>query len=172
LINNGYTIRVNYHDALGTGSALMVGGERYQLTQLHFHRPSEEYVNGKPYPMVLHLMHQSSDGKIVGLAVLLKAGHANAEVQKLWDHTPVTESGEEAIAGVDIDPAKMLPKDRRYYEYMGSLTAPPCTEGVKWFVLKTPAEVSAQQIAAFAKLYPHDVRQLQPLNGRVIKASR
>ena len=172
LINNGYTIRVNYHDEPGSGSALLVGGERYQLTQLHFHRPSEEYVDGKPYPMVLHLMHQSSDGKIAGLAVLLKAGHANAEVQKLWDHMPMTESGEEAIAGVEIDPAKMLPSGLAYYEYMGSLTAPPCTEGVTWFVLKTPVEISSEQISAFAKLYPHDVRQLQPLNGRVVKASR
>jgi len=172
LINNGYTIRVNYHDAPGSESALVVGGERYELTQLHFHRPSEEYVDGKSYPMVLHLMHQSSHGKIAGVAVLLKAGHANAEVQKLWDHMPMNLSGEEAIAGVEIDPAKMLPSGTGYYEYMGSITAPPCTEGVTWFVLKKPVELSVEQIAAFAKLYPHDVRGLQPLNGRVVKVSQ
>jgi carbonic anhydrase len=171
LINNGYTVRVNYHDAPGTGNFLMVGGQRYQLTQFHFHRPSEEYIHGKPYEMVLHLMHQSSDGKTVGVAVLLKAGSANATVQQIWDHMPVTKGDEHEIPGVAVNPAGLLPHDASYYTYVGSLTAPPCTEGVTWFVLKTPVHVSAEQIDAFAKLYPHDVRPLQPLNGRIVKES-
>jgi carbonic anhydrase len=173
LINNGHTIRVNYHDAVGNGNFLIVGDTRYQLTQFHFHRPSEEYIHGKPYDMVAHFMHQSSDGKVAGVAVLLKVGKANATVQQLWEHMPMTESKEEEVAGIEVNPAGLLPHDvSAYYMYMGSLTAPPCTENVTWFVLKTPVEVSAEQIRAFAKLYPHDVRPPQPLNGRVVKESR
>jgi carbonic anhydrase len=172
LINNGYTIRVNYHDAPDTGNFLIVGNERYQLRQFHFHHPSEEYLQGKPYEMEVHLMHQSSDGKVAGVTVFLKAGSANATVEKLWHHMPMTEGKEQEIAGVAVNPAGLLPRDTAYYMYMGSLTAPPCSEGVPWFVLKTPVEVSAEQISAFAKLYPHDVRPLQPLNGRVVKQSQ
>lgn len=172
LINNGYTIRVNYHDAPGIGGFLVVDGKRYQLTQFHFHYPSEEYINGKPYDMVLHLMHQASHGEIAGVAVLLKSGSANAAIQRIWDHMPKAAGKEMEIAGVQINPADLLPRDTAYYMYMGSLTAPPCTEGVRWFVLKTPVELSADQINAFAELYPHDVRPLQPLNGRVVKESQ
>jgi carbonic anhydrase len=180
LVNNGYTIRVNYHDAPGTGNFLTVGDERYQLTQFHFHRPSEEYVHGKPFDMVAHLMYRASDGKVAGVAVLLKAGRANATIQELWEHMPKTESKvladfshqEEEIPGVEINPSGLLPHDLGYYTYVGSVTAPPCTEGVTWYVLKTPVDISAGQIDAFAKLYPHDVRPLQPLNGRVAKESR
>lgn len=180
LVNNGYTIRVNYHDTRETRNLLIVGDKHYQLTQLHFHRPSEEYIHGKPYDMVAHLMYQASDGKVAGVAVLLKAGSANATIQQIWEHMPQTESKvltdfsheEEAIAGVDINPAGLLPHDTGYYTYLGSVTAPPCTEGVTWYVLKTPVDISAEQISAFAKLYPHDVRPIQPLNGRVVKESQ
>jgi carbonic anhydrase len=172
LINNGKTVRVNYHDARDTGSFLAAGGKRYQLTQFHFHRPSEEYVHGKQYDMVVHLMHEAGDRAVAGVAVLLTSGAANHTVQQLWDHMPTSEGPEKEIPGVTIDPSGLLPKDASYYTYMGSLTAPPCTEGVTWFVLKSPVEVSSGQIAAFARLYPHDVRPPQPLNGRVVKESQ
>lgn len=172
LINNGKTIRVNYHDVPGKGNFLIVGERRYQLTQFHFHRPSEEYVHGKPYEMVAHLMHQADDGEIAGVVVLLKAGKANNTVQQIWEHMPITEGKEEEIPGVQVNPVGLLPRDFAYYRYRGSLTAPPCTEGVTWFVLKTPAEISAEQINAFAALYPHDVRPPQPLNGRIIEESQ
>lgn len=172
LINNGKTIRVNYHDAPGSGNFLVVGDTRYQLTQFHFHRPSEEYIHGKAYDMVIHFMHSASGGKVAGVAVLLKTGGANATIKKIWDHMPTSESKEEEIAGVEIDPALLLPSDLAYYTYMGSLTAPPCTEDVTWFVLKTPVEISAEEINAFAKLYPHDARPVQPLNGRVVEESQ
>jgi carbonic anhydrase len=172
LINNGYTIRVNYHDAPGSGNFLIVGSKRYQLTQFHFHRPSEEYIHGKPYAMEVHLMHAASDGKIVGVTVFLKAGSANTTIQQIWDHMPKAEGKEQEIAGVEVNPAELLPHDVAYYAYMGSVTAPPCTEGVTWFVLKTPVEISPEEIDAFAKLYPHDVRPVQPLNGRVVKESQ
>jgi carbonic anhydrase len=172
LIDNGHTIRVNYHDAPGSGNFLIAGGRRFHLTQFHFHRPSEEYIEGKPYDMVVHLMHEASDGKVAGVAVLLTASGANATIQRIWDHMPKSQGKEEEIAGVEVDPAGLLPNDTAYYMYMGSLTAPPCSEGVAWFVLKTPVDISPEQIDAFAKLYPHDVRPLQPLNGRVVKVNR
>lgn len=170
LIDNGHTIRVNYHP--GSGNFLIVGGTPYQLTQFHFHRPSEEYINGEPYDMVAHFMHQSSDGRVVGVAVLLKAGRKNATIEKIWEHMPRIAGKEEEIPGVEIDPSGLVPHDTTYYMYEGSLTAPPCTEGVTWFVLKIPMEISIEQIEAFAQLYPHDVRPLQPLNGRIVKESQ
>ncbi|HSY04203.1 MAG TPA: carbonic anhydrase family protein [Acidobacteriaceae bacterium] len=172
LINNGYTIRVNYHDAPGAGNFLIIGDTRYHLTQFHFHRPSEEFVHGKPWAMEVHLMHESADGKVVGVTVFLKAGRPNPTVQQIWDHMPPARGHEQSIPGVTIDPTSLLPRDNAYFRYMGSLSAPPCTEDVTWIVLRTPVEVSPAQIAAFSALYPHDVRPLQPLNGRAIQTSR
>lgn len=169
--NNGVTIRVNYPPGR-SGDFLIVGDTRYQLVQFHFHRPSEEYIDGKPYPMALHLMHKSRDGKVAGVTVLLKPGAANATVQQLWDHMPVTPGPDQQVAGAAVNPADLLPASYAYYTYTGSLTAPPCTEGVTWIVLESPVEISPAQIAAFAKLFPHDVRPPQPLNGRVVQESR
>jgi carbonic anhydrase len=170
IINNGYTaVRVNY--PRGNGNVLVVGDTRYELTQFHFHRPSEEQIDGAPADMVLHLMHQSSDGKVVGVAVLLDAGGANPVVERLWHYMPQTAGPEHEIPGVHIDPSGLLPSAVPYYMYPGSVTAPPCTEGVTWLVLKARMSVSSAQIAQFAKLYPHDVRPPQPLNGRVVEES-
>ena len=171
VINNGHTIRVDYHDAPGGGSSLTVDGKRYQLTQLHFHRPSEELVAGRQYDMVLHLMHRAADGEVAGVAVLLRAGRANGAIGRLWEHMPPSE-GQLDVGELTLDPAQMLPRTRGYYLYSGSVTAPPCTEGVKWFVLKSPVQISAQQLRAFARLYPDDVRPPQPLNGRTVLESR
>ncbi len=171
IVNNGVTIRVNYPSG-PSGDFLIAGDTRYQLVQFHFHRPSEEYIGGKPYPMVLHLVHKSSDGKIAVVAVLVRPGRANATVQQLWNHMPMTPGPDQPIPGVEVNPADLLPAGYAYYTYMGSLTAPPCTEGVTWIVLKSPMEISPAQIAAFARLFPHDVRPLQPLNGRLVQESR
>jgi carbonic anhydrase len=180
LLHNGYTIRVDYHDAPGMGNLLIVGDKRYQLMQFHFHRPSEEYIHGKQYDLVAHLMYRTNDGKVAGVAVLLKAGKANATIRQIWEHMPKTESKVladfshpgEAVPGVEINSGGLRPSDLGYYMYMGSVTAPPCTESVTWYVLKTPVEVSAEQINAFAALFPNDVRPLQPLNERVVKESQ
>jgi carbonic anhydrase len=176
IINNGYTaVRVNYPP--GNGNFLIVGDKRYELTQFHFHHPSEEFVHGKASDMVIHLMHASSDGKVAGVAVLLKTGGANSTIEELWKYMPQTAGPEHEITGVEINPRGLLPHNSAenagpYYTYMGSQTAPPCTEGVTWFVLKAPMGISPAEIGAFAKLYPHDVRPVQPLNGRVVKESQ
>ncbi len=170
VINNAHTIRVNYHDPAGSGSYLVVGNKRYQLTQFHFHRPSEEYVNGKRYDMVLHLMHQGAEGEIVGVAVFLQAGAFSPVVQQIWAHMPMRE-GQTPVPGLRLNIGALLPKDRAYYRYAGSQTAPPCSEGITWYVLKEPVEIAQQQIDAYAALYPHDARPPQPLNGRRILES-
>lgn len=168
--NNGAAIRVDY-EAPGSGDFLIVGDTRYQLVQFHFHRPSEETIDGKRFALVAHLMHRSSDGKVAGVAVLLRVGAANPLIGTLRPHMPKHE-GEEKVSGLIINPADLLPVKRGYYTYDGSQTAPPCHEGVTWFVLKTPVEVSAAQVRALAQIYPHDVRRLQPLNGRVVQQTR
>ena len=171
VINNGHTIRVNYY-APGSGDFLIVGDRRYELIQFHFHHPSEEYIHGKRFDMVLHLIHEARDGAAADVAILLKMGGANRTIRQIWEHMPRKE-GQNMPSGIKINPADLLPRDTAsYYTYTGSVTAPPCTEGVTWFVLKTPVTISAQQIKAFAELYPADVRPVQPLNGRAVKESR
>lgn len=171
IINNGYTaVRLNYR--AGNGNFLIVGTKRFELTQFHFHRPSEEQINGKSYEMVAHLMHASSDGKVAAVAILLKAGDANPVIQQLWQNMPQTAGKEHEIPGLEVNPSGLLPHNTGYYTYEGSQTAPPCTEGVTWLVLKTPMQISTEEISAFAKLYPHDVRPVQPLNDRVVKESQ
>lgn len=170
IVNNGYVaVRVDYKP--GNGNILTVGGKRYELTQFHFHHPGEEKIDGKSADMVLHLMHQAADGEIVGVAVPLIRGKANAAIAQLWDHMPQNPGPYHVVPGLSVDPAGMLPTRLSYYRYDGSVSAPPCNEPVTWFVLKTPVEISADEIAAFAELYPHDVRPVQPLNGRVVQES-
>src|SRR5580692_4915066 len=164
IINNGYTaVRVNY--APGNGNFLIVGDKRYELVQFHFHRPSEEQIKGKQFAMVAHLVHKADDGKLAVVAVLLKAGSANMTLQQIWDHMPMTEGPEQQISDVEFNPSGLLPANAAYFTFAGSLTTPPCTEGLTWFVLRTPTDVSHEQIDAFAKLYPHNARPIQPLNG-------
>ena len=170
IVNNGYTaVRVDYKP--GNGNMLTVDGKRYELAQFHFHHPSEEMLAGKPADMVLHLMYRGQNGKVAGVAVLIRRGKPNPAVAALWSHMPQMANGYHLIAGVSFDPASLMPEDKGYYTYEGSVTAPPCTENVTWYVLKMPVDVSEEQIAAFAKLYPNDVRPIQKLNGRVVRES-
>ena len=135
-----------------------------------FVNPSEETFKGKAYPMVVHLVHKSDDGKLAVVAVMLKQGKPNAALKPVFDAMPKSEGGKHALAA-SFDPAALLPAKRGYYKFMGSLTTPPCSEGVRWQVLKEPIEVSKAQIAAFQSLYKHNARPVQPLNGRKIEAS-
>ncbi len=168
VINNGHTIQVN----IPPGSFITVGDKKYELKQFHFHHPSEEHVNGRPYDMVAHLVHADSDGKLAVVAVLLDEGSANSLVQKIWENMPKTEGHEQVVSGVEINPSALLPMTTGYYTFPGSLTTPPCSEEVTWFVLKKPSELSAAEIAAFAKIYPHNARPIQPTNGRTIVESQ
>lgn len=168
IIDTGHTIQVNVEK----GSSLTVGKDRYQLVQFHFHKPSEEAVNGRHYAMVAHLVHRDSNGNLAVVAVLLKAGPDHALVDTLWRYTPHQKGHEETLHAVTISPAQLLPIERSYFSYGGSLTTPPCTEGVRWFVLKTPTNIGLNQIVKFARLYPGNARPVQPLKGRQVLASK
>src|SRR5205085_2599917 len=125
------------------GRFIDVGGHRYELLQFHFHRPSEESIDGKRYDMVAHLVHKDAEGRLAVVAVLLKEGKLNPMVATLWNHLPTQHEVEVHPEGVLVDPADLLPPERTYYTFNGSLTTPPCSEGVTWFVLKTPATLSS-----------------------------
>jgi carbonic anhydrase len=166
VLDNGHTIQVN----MAAGNSISVLGRRYDLLQFHFHRPSEERIDGRAADMVAHLVHKDAEGRLAVVAVLLEGGSAQPVVQAVWNNLPL-EKGEELAASGPIDPANLLPTDRRYYTYMGSLTTPPCTEGVLWMVMKQPVQLSAQQIDLFARLYPMNARPVQSASGRLIKES-
>jgi len=168
IINNGHSIQVNYPP----GSFITIGDKRYQLTQFHFHRPSEETIEGKHFEMVLHLVHADAGGKLAVVSVLLNTGAGNAMIDTLWAHAPQHAGPEEKFDSIQVNPADLLPSARGYYSFPGSLTTPPCSEGVTFFVLKTPLSISKEQAAAFARLYEHNARPIQPLNDRVVLESK
>jgi carbonic anhydrase len=145
-------------------------GRRFELLQFHFHRPSEERINGRQYDMVAHLVHKDAEGKLAVVAVLLDRGAAQPVIQAVWNALPLEKNEAQAAPGT-IDLNKLLPEDRRYYTYMGSLTTPPCSEGVLWMVMKTPVPVSPEQVDIFAHLYPMNARPVQRVAGRLIKES-
>ena len=164
VIDNGHTVQVNVEP----GNRIVVNGRRYELVQFHFHRPSEERLNGRQFEMVAHLVHKDLEGKLAVVAVLIEEGKGHPIVQQVWNNLPLEKRVEQAgLQGLDL--LQLLPEDRRYVTYMGSLTTPPCTEGVLWMVLKKPVSVSAQQIAIFSRLYPMNARPVQPQRDRLIK---
>jgi carbonic anhydrase len=167
IIDNGHTVQVN----VGEGLAMHVMGKRYELIQFHFHRPSEERVNGRLYDMVVHLVHKSDEGQLAVVAVLLEKGVEHPLIQTLWNNMPL-EQDMEVSPTEAINLAQLLPENRNYWTYMGSLTTPPCTEGVLWMVMKQPVPVSAEQVSIFSRLYRNNARPVQPSNGRLIKESR
>jgi carbonic anhydrase len=168
IIDNGHTIQVNY----APGSSIVVGGVRYDLVQFHFHHPSEEKIDGKAHAMVAHLVHKNAEGKLAVVAVLIDKGGASELIDTLWKNIPHEKEKENVVSNVSIDASMLLPGDRDYYTFQGSLTTPPCSEGVTWFVLKTPVKIADTEIAAFAKIYPLNARPVQPLNGRAIEVSK
>jgi carbonic anhydrase len=168
IIDNGRTIQVNY----APGSSLSVGGKRYALVELDFHKPSEDKISGKGHDMEAHLVHRGKDGKIAVVAVLLDQGSGNPLIKTLWANLPQTKDKENIVDAVKINALELLPRDKGYYAFAGSLTTPPCGEDVQWFVLKTPTQISGDEIARFAKSYPMNARPVQELNARDIQATR
>jgi carbonic anhydrase len=164
IVNNGHTVQVNLD---GGGSIHLPSGD-YKLLQFHFHTPSEESINGKRYPLVAHLVHKNEQGELAVVAVLFKQGKENAALKQVFAELPAAAGDRHALAA-NIDLSATLPARHAYYGFMGSLTTPPCSEGVHWQVLKQPSEISRTQLAAFRKLYAMNARPAQPLNGRVIE---
>jgi carbonic anhydrase len=164
IVNNGHTIKLDY--PFGT---FMIGEETYKLAQFHFHAGSEHTIGGTRYPLEVHLVHLNEAKNIAVIGILFEEGEENVLLKKIYEKMPdeVNESISEAL---EIDVNNLLPKERSYYHYSGSLTTPPCTEGVKWFVMKNTITASKEQIERISKFMPvNNYRPVQPLNGRTIE---
>jgi carbonic anhydrase len=168
VVNNGHTIQV---DVQGDNS-ITARGSSYRLLQLHFHTPSEEQINFKRFPMVAHLVHKNIEGQLAVVAVLLQEGESNAMIDKVWTYMPLDSGDRVRMPPGLLDVNELLPKDQRYYQFMGSLTTPPCTEGVLWMVLKQPVSISKAQYKLFTQLYPNNARPVQAVNGRPVREAQ
>ena len=166
VVDNGHTVQVG----VSGGNYITVQNRMFELQQFHFHRPSEERINGKAFEMVVHLVHRDAEGRLAVLALLLERGAPQATIQTVWNNLPL-EKFETMQPTILLDPAEMLPARRDYYTYLGSMTSPPCSEGVLWLVMKQPVQASPAQMALFSRLYPLNARPIQPGNGRIIKES-
>lgn len=164
ILNNGHTVQVDY----AKGSTLTVDGRAFELVQFHFHAPSENKVKGKQFPMEGHLVHADKEGNLAVLAVMFQEGAANPLLAKLWEKLPAKAGDKNALAqGLSV--TQLLPKERDYYRYNGSLTTPPCSEGVRWLVLKKPATASKAQVEQFAKAVGvANNRPVQPVGARPV----
>lgn len=163
IINNGHTVQVNAK----AGNSIIVDGVSFELKQFHFHVPSENHINGKSYPMEAHLVHADKDNHLAVVAVMFEAGKPNALLDKVWQQAPAI--GEKATLATDLPATALLPSDRDYYRFNGSLTTPPCSEGVRWLVLKQPVTASNAQLKQLVHHIHHENnRPLQAVNARVI----
>ncbi|WP_296509409.1 carbonic anhydrase family protein [Rhodoferax sp.] len=165
VVNNGHTIQV---DVQGDNS-ISVRGSRYRLLQFHFHTPSEEAVNFKRFAMVAHLVHKNDEGQLAVVAVLLDPGTTNPMIDKVWTYMPLDAGDRVRMPRELLNLNELLPADQRYYQFMGSLTTPPCSEGVLWMVMKQPVSISRNQLRLFTQLYPNNARPVQPINGRPVR---
>lgn len=165
IVNNGHTIQVN----IAAGSSATIDGDAYQLLQFHFHTPSEHNARGGSFPMEVHLVHKNAAGQLAVVGVFMKEGEHNDFIQNIWNSMPAHEGT------VDVDTAinaeTLLPREHEFFRYAGSLTTPPCSEGVKWSVMNHPIEISAAQIAQFRGVFALNARPVQPLNGRPISTN-
>ena len=166
LINNGHSIQVNID---GTDSTLTFNGSLYQLVQFHFHTPSENRIDGIAYPLEVHLVHKNADGKLLVVSVLFEEGTDNAALEEIIKSAPHAVDKSMEFRAFDI--STLLPKNTSYYEFIGSLTTPPCTENVQWVVMKNPLMLSQKQLESLQNILHHNAREVQPLNERVIKSA-
>lgn len=162
VLNNGHTVQVPTE---GAGD-ITVAGRTYSLAQFHFHTPSEHTVDGATLAGELHLVHQHADKSLAVVGVLLKEGAENAAFTAITGNLPAEADQTNAPAGVTVDPLTLLPTERTTFQYTGSLTTPPCSEGVSWFVMTTPVELSSDQLSALEKVMGHNNRPVQPVNER------
>jgi carbonic anhydrase len=165
LMNNGHTIQANAKTA---NNSIILDGTAYKLVQLHFHTPSEHQLDGKNFDMELHLVHKSDKGNLAVVGVMIKEGKENKALSDIWANMPKKETNKDIELNKEVDVRSLLPDDQDSFLYNGSLTTPPCTEGVQWIVLEDSIEMSKEQIAAFRTIFPDDHRPVQPLNNREV----
>jgi carbonic anhydrase len=164
VLNNGHTVQANMEE----GSSITADGIKFQLKQFHFHTPSENVVNGERFPMEMHLVHADKDGNLAVVAVMFKEGKKNEALAHLWKHMPhhVDEHGKPEG---NVNPRDLLPENRHFYRFTGSLTTPPCSEGVRWFVMQDALSAGKEQMEEFTEsVHGADNRPLQPLGARMI----
>ena len=164
IINNKHTILLKYHP----GSFIDWGKEKFEIIQFHFHHPSEHQVEGKSFPMEIHLVHKTQDHEYVIIAVFVKIGKHNPKIQKIWDRIPAEVDKEYIYENELLTAQDFLPSHKEYFHYNGSLTTPPCTENVTWLILEEPIEISETQVKYFQKFIDHNARPIQKLHHRVI----
>ena len=164
-INNGHTVQVDYDP----GSRITIDGDVFTLKQFHFHAPSENHVNGQSFPIEAHFVHADANGKLAVVAVMFEQGASNPALDALWSRLPA-KAEERHDLSPEFAAAALLPAQRDYYRYDGSLTTPPCSEGVRWLVLKHAVTASAAQIGRLTKVLGHpNNRPVQPLGARVVE---
>ncbi|PID77189.1 MAG: carbonic anhydrase [Deltaproteobacteria bacterium] len=164
VVNNGHSIQVNY----APGSTFSIGGDNFELKQFHFHSPSENQIDGKLYPFEAHFVHMNDAGEIAVVAVLYNQGEKSKALCQFWPQIP-KKAGETKKLEKAADASMFLPENKDYYYFNGSLTTPPCSEGVRWIVFKEAQTVSKEQINAFTKVMHHpNNRPVQPVNSRLI----
>ena len=164
ILNNGHSIQVNYKP----GSTIKVNGNEFELQQFDFHSPSENTIEGRSFPMEAHFVHADKEGNLAVIAVMFEAGEKNAELEKAWENMP-QNAGEKGVLQQSVDANILLPQYHDYYRFNGSLTTPPCSEGVWWLVMKYFQTASKEQIDKFADTMRHpNNRPLQPTNARAI----
>ncbi len=165
IINNGHTVQVN----MKGGSSIKIDGIEFNLKQFHFHTPSENEIGGKSFPLEAHFVHASKDGKLAVVALMFEDGKENPILKKLWSKMPYQAGGDNKCGLPSTDMDKLLPSSRDYYRFNGSLTTPPCSEGVRWFVLKDYSHISKAQVKSFLKAVHHkNNRPIQALNARKV----
>lgn len=167
IVNNGHTVQVNFNE----GSALYLDGEAFHLKQFHIHTPSENQIEGKSYPLEAHFVHMNRAGALAVVGIMYAEGLENLPLAKLWTQLPKEHNVEQSVQQTVVA-AEFLPTHQQYYRFNGSLTTPPCTEGVRWLLLKDIQTASTAQIKAFSELMPYgNSRPVQPVNARIILES-
>ncbi|NQZ89758.1 MAG: carbonic anhydrase family protein [Colwellia sp.] len=192
ILNNGHTIQINYTHfdtsadkqvniagkeyLLPSGtlynSSIKISGEKYQLLQVHFHSPSEHQLNGKHHALEAHFVHANSAGQLAVVGVMFKTGAANDFLTKLWEFMPGEAGPVQNITGMTVNAKELLPENLDYYHYRGSLTTPPCSEAVRWFVLKNGQTLSSAQLKQFLSVVGENNRPVQKLNARFLLQSK
>lgn len=168
LFLDGHGVQLNFPSS-GVAENIILNGERYRLIQFHFHSPSENTLRGQGFPMEIHFVHQGENGHVAVIGVFVKGGNENPDIQKIIDNLPEDEGKEHIVKNEQISPAGLLPDKRGYYYFAGSLTTPPCSEGLNWVVMENPITASPSQIAMLRKAAGGaNARPVQSLNGRAI----
>ncbi|MBX3630157.1 MAG: carbonic anhydrase family protein [Nitrosomonas sp.] len=173
--NSGHAVQVN--TSIGYSGGLKVGEETIPLIQFHFHEPSEHVINGDHFPAELHFVHINEDGRIAVLAVAIELGEEHPAFQTVLDNMPTQGGESNADTGIQIDPAVFLPQQQshnnlEYFTLAGSLTTPPCSEGVQWYLLADPITISEAQLEQFKSFYTNNARPAQDVNGRAILSNK